>query len=151
MSSSSERAREPRVLAFTCTYCAYAAAESAGVSKLQYPPNVYIVRLPCSGMFKGYYVLRALRQGFDAVLWGGCHPPYDCHFVNGNYKAQVRATLLRAYLKQLGFEEERFRLEWIAAGEADKFVEVVKDMVKKASALPKLEFIEPSEVVEECL
>lgn len=140
---------EPRILAFTCTYCAYAAAETAGVSKMQYPPHTYIIRLPCSGMFKSHHVLRALRIGFDAVLWGGCHPPYDCHFINGNYKARVRATILRAYLKQLGFEEERFRLEWVAAGEADKFVRVVKDMVEKAFNMPKLEFSEYEEAMSE--
>lgn len=137
---------EPRVLAFTCTYCAYAAAETAGVSKLQYPPQIYIVKLPCSGMFKSYYVLKALRNGFDSVLWGGCHPPYDCHFINGNYKARMRATLLKSYLKQLGFEDERFRLEWIAAGEADRFALIARKMVENASRLPKLKFMEYHEV-----
>ncbi|MCS7111608.1 MAG: hydrogenase iron-sulfur subunit [Ignisphaera sp.] len=140
--------REPRIIAFTCTYCAYAAAEAAGVSKLHYPPHIYIVRLPCSGMFKSHHVLKALRSGYDAVLWGGCHPPYDCHFVNGNYKALVRATLLKNYLRQLGFEDDRFRLEWIAAGEAERFASIAREMVEKATALPKLRFLKHSEVVD---
>uniref|UniRef100_A0A7J3IAE2 Hydrogenase iron-sulfur subunit n=1 Tax=Ignisphaera aggregans TaxID=334771 RepID=A0A7J3IAE2_9CREN len=142
---------EPRVIAFTCTYCAYAAAETAGVSKLQYPPHIYIIRLPCSGMFRSYYVFKALYNGFDSVLWGGCHPPYDCHFINGNYKARVRAALLKSYLNQLGFEDDRFRLEWIAAGEADRFASIAKEIVKKATSLPRLRFLDNSEVVSEWL
>uniref|UniRef100_A0A7C5TFQ3 Hydrogenase iron-sulfur subunit n=1 Tax=Ignisphaera aggregans TaxID=334771 RepID=A0A7C5TFQ3_9CREN len=139
---------EPRVLAFTCTYCAYAAAEAAGVSKLQYPPHIYVIRLPCSGMFKSYYVFKALREGFDSILWSGCHPPYDCHFINGNYKARVKAQLLKAYLKQLGFEDQRFRLEWISAGEPDKFARIAKEMVEEAIKTPKIIFLEHHEAVD---
>lgn len=141
--------QKPRVLAFVCTYCAYAAAEAAGISKLQYPPHIYLIRLPCSGMFKSYLVFKALRNGFDAVLWGGCHPPYDCHFVNGNYKAMVKAVLIKAYLRQLGFEDERFTLEWIAAGEAEKFVKIVKEIIEKTLSMPRLEFEDCWEVLRE--
>ena len=134
------------ILAFTCTYCAYAAAEAAGVSKLHYPPNVHVIRLPCSGMFKSSHVLKALRKGFDGVLWAGCHPPYDCHFINGNYKARLRAILLSKLLNELGFESNRFKLEWISAGESVKFTEVVRNLLNDISKLPKINILDIHEI-----
>lgn len=94
-------------------------------------------------------MLKAFRIGFDAVVWSGCHPPYDCHFVNGNYKAQIKAVLLRAYLKQLGFEESRFRLEWIAAGEANKFADMAKKIVEDVAQYPKMKLVDLDMVSKE--
>ena len=119
---------EPRILAFICNWCTYAAADLAGTSRMQYPPNIRLVRLMCSGAVDPVYVLRALTGGFDGVLIGGCHPG-DCHYQSGNYKARRRVTVLREILKSIGFDEDRVWLRWISASEGSQFAETVRQMV----------------------
>ena len=92
---------EPRILAFLCNWCSYAGADLAGVSRLQYPPNVRIVRVPCSGRVDVGFILRALQKGIDGVLVSGCHPG-DCHYQTGNYTARRRLTVLRSLLEYMG-------------------------------------------------
>jgi len=123
-----EEAFEPRILALTCNWCAYAGADLAGTSRVQYPTNVRIVRLMCSARINPVFVLEALRSGVDGVLVGGCHPG-DCHYISGNFKTQRRIALLKRLLDQLGVEPERLRLEWISASEGEKFAKVIKEMV----------------------
>jgi F420-non-reducing hydrogenase iron-sulfur subunit len=120
---------EPRLLAFVCNWCTYAAADLAGTSRTQYPPNIKLVRLMCSGAVDPVYVLRALAGGFDGVLIGGCRPG-DCHYQSGNYKARRRITVLREILRNIGLDEDRVWLRWISASEGSQFAATVNEMVE---------------------
>jgi len=122
---------EPKIIGFLCNWCAYAGADLAGVSRIQYPPNIRIVRVMCSGRVDPSFILEALKDGADGVLVAGCHLPSDCHYISGNFKALRRIKLLKRVLEQFGIEPERVRLEWISASEGDKFAMVVKDMVEQ--------------------
>ena len=129
---------EPVVLAFLCNWCSYAAADSAGTNRKQYPAGVRVVRVMCSGRVEPEFVLEGFRQGADGVLVCGCHPG-DCHYIEGNHKAERRAAMLRPMLEQFGIEPERFLLEWVSASEDDRFVEVAKSMVEDIRRLGPLE------------
>jgi F420-non-reducing hydrogenase iron-sulfur subunit len=128
---------EPRIVAFFCNWCTYLAADLAGTSRMRYPPNTRVVRVMCSGRVDPQFVLEAFALGADGVLIGGCHPG-DCHYQEGNYKAERRFKLLQRMLKDMGIEEERLRLEWISASEGDKVRTVIQDMVEKVRALGPL-------------
>jgi len=119
---------EPKIIAFCCNWCSYAGADLAGVSRLQYPPNVRIIRVMCSGMVHPNLVIDALTKGADGVIMCGCHPG-DCHYIEGNLKAEKRADAIYLMLEDFGLEEERFRLEWISASEGPKFAQVMREMV----------------------
>ena len=129
-----EKNFEPLILAFCCNWCAYAGADLAGVSRIQYPPNIRIIRVMCSGRVDPTFILEALRVGVDGVLVAGCHPG-DCHYIDGNLKAMRRITLLKETLKSLGLEPERVRLEWISASEGEKFARVVKEFIEELKKL----------------
>jgi F420-non-reducing hydrogenase iron-sulfur subunit len=126
---------EPKIIGFLCNWCAYAGADLAGVSRIQYPPNIRIIRVMCSGRIDPAFVLEAFKDGADGVLVAGCHLPSDCHYISGNFKALRRITLLKNVLKDFGVEPERLRLEWISASEGDKFAAVVRDMVEDVKKL----------------
>ncbi len=121
---------EPLIVTFCCNWCSYAGADLAGTSRVQYPPNIRIIRVMCSGMVHPNLVIDALMKGADGVLICGCHPG-DCHYIEGNLKAEKRAEAIRLMLDDLGIEPERFRLEWVSASEGQKFGKVVKDMVEQ--------------------
>jgi len=125
---------EPKIVAFTCNWCSYAAADLAGTSRIHYPPNVRTVRVMCSGMVDPIYVLRALEKGFDGVLIAGCHFG-DCHYISGNVRAQERVERLRRLLHTLGLEDERLRLEWISAAEGGIFAETIEEYVGQLKEL----------------
>ncbi|MHA1378408.1 MAG: hydrogenase iron-sulfur subunit [Candidatus Helarchaeota archaeon] len=127
---------KPRIVAFCCNWCAYAGADLAGTTRLQYSPSVYIFRVMCSGRVEPEFVLNALQLGADGVLIAGCHPG-DCHYVSGNEKTLRRFRLLENLIQQFGFDKERVRLEWVSASEADKFVAIINDMVEKIKKLGK--------------
>ncbi len=122
-----ENGFEPRIVAFLCNWCTYTGADLAGTSRLQYPPNVRIIRLMCSGAVDPVYVLKPLLDGADGVLIGGCHPG-DCHYQSGNYKARRRFAVLQDTLDELGFDKERVWLRWISASEGAMFAETIRDM-----------------------
>jgi F420-non-reducing hydrogenase iron-sulfur subunit len=126
---------EPKIVGFCCNWCAYAGADLAGVSRIQYPPNIRIIRVMCSGRVDPIFILEAFKDGADGVLVAGCHLPSDCHYINGNYKAKARVALLKKVLQDFGIEPERLRLEWISASEGDKFASVVRDMVDQLKKL----------------
>lgn len=125
---------EPRIIGFFCNWCTYAGADLAGTSRIQYPPNIRVIRLMCSGALDPVYVLKALLEGADGVLIGGCHPG-DCHYQSGNYKARRRVAILQNILKQMGFEPERVWLRWISASEGRYFADTVTEMVAKLKEL----------------
>jgi F420-non-reducing hydrogenase iron-sulfur subunit len=132
---SEDKQFEPRIIGFLCNWCSYAGADLAGVSRIQYPPNIRIIRVMCSGRIDPSFVLEAFKDGADGVLVAGCHLPSDCHYISGNFKALRRISLLKDVLKEFGIEPERLRLEWISASEGDKFAAVVKDMTEKVRKL----------------
>ena len=121
---------EPRIIAFLCNWCAYQGADLAGTSRLEYPPNVRIIRLMCSGAIDPVYIIKTLLNGADGVLIGACHPG-DCHYQNGNYKALRRVDILKNILRQVGFDQDRVWLRWISASEGQLFADTVRQMVDK--------------------
>ena len=125
---------EPLIVGLCCNWCSYAGADLAGVSRIQYPPNIRIIRVMCSGMVHPNIVIDALTKGADGVLICGCHPG-DCHYQEGNLKAQARAEAIGLMLQDFGIEEERFRLEWVSASEGSRFARVVTEMVQEIRQL----------------
>jgi F420-non-reducing hydrogenase iron-sulfur subunit len=128
---------EPRIVAFFCNWCTYLAADLAGTSRMKYPPNARVIRVMCSGRLDPQFILKAFADGADGVLIGGCHPG-DCHYQEGNYKCLRRFNLLKRVVKEMGIEDDRFRLEWISASEGDRLRSVMIDMVDKVRALGPL-------------
>jgi F420-non-reducing hydrogenase iron-sulfur subunit len=124
----------PKIVGFLCNWCSYAGADLAGVSRVQYPPSLRIVRVMCSGRVDPVFILEAFRSGADGVLVAGCHPG-DCHYLSGNYKTENRVLLLKKVLGQLGLEPERLRLEWVSASEGDRFATIVKSMTEEITKL----------------
>jgi len=125
---------EPLIIAFCCNWCSYAGADLAGVSRLQYPPNMRVVRVMCSGMVHPNLVIDALTKGADGVIICGCHIG-DCHYLEGNLKAESRKDAIELLLEDFGLEPERFRLEWVSASEGPRFAEVMRDMTEAVRAL----------------
>ena len=125
---------EPKIIGFLCNWCSYEGADAAGKSRREYPANLRIIRVMCSGRIDPQFVMEAFRVGAGGVVILGCHPG-DCHYKEGNYKALKRYHLLQKTLAQLGIEKERCTLNWVAASEGEKFAEIVKEMVKKVKQL----------------
>ena len=125
---------EPLIIGFCCNWCSYAGADLAGVSRMQYPPSLRVIRVMCSGMVQPNMVIDALTKGADGVMIMGCHIG-DCHYREGNLKAQSRADAIKLMLQDFGIEEDRFRLEWVSASEGPRFAQVVTEMVGKVKAL----------------
>jgi F420-non-reducing hydrogenase iron-sulfur subunit len=122
---------EPRILGFLCNWCCYAGADLAGVSRYQYPPNIRVIRLMCSGRVDPAFILRAFSNGADGVFLGGCWPG-ECHYITeGNYEAITVMHICRKLLKLIGVNPERLRLEWVSASEGIRFAEVVTDFTGK--------------------
>lgn len=125
-----DEAFEPVIVGFLCQWCTYTAADLAGTTRTQYPPNIRPIKTMCSGSVDPVYVLRALLGGADGVLIGGCRPG-DCHYVSGNLKARRRIAALKSILKTLGLEEDRVWLRWISAAEGKKFADTVSEFTQK--------------------
>ena len=119
---------EPKIVAFCCNWCSYAGADLAGTTRIQYPPNVKIIRVMCSGRVDPAFVLKAFAMGADGVIVAGCHPA-DCHYINGNDKTAMRGEFLESFLEETGIEPQRFKVEWIAGSEGRKFAETIRKMV----------------------
>jgi len=126
---------EPRIVGFLCNWCGYAGADLAGVSRITYPTNIRIVRLMCSGRVDPVFVLETLAQGADGVFVIGCHPPADCHYVEGNLQAERKIKMLKKLLARTGLEPERLRLDWVSASEGGRFAELVKEFTDQIKAL----------------
>ncbi|MEM4233340.1 MAG: hydrogenase iron-sulfur subunit, partial [Thermoplasmata archaeon] len=115
---------EPKILVFCCNWCSYAGADLAGVSRLQMPPYFRVIRVMCSARVDPEFVMRAFQKGADGVLVAGCHPA-DCHYIGGNYRTRRRMALLKMLIQQFGFDPDRLQLEWISAGEGEKFQKTI--------------------------
>jgi F420-non-reducing hydrogenase iron-sulfur subunit len=125
---------EPLIINFCCNWCSYTGADLAGVSRLQYPPNIRIIRVMCSSMIHLNLIIDALTKGADGVLVCGCHIG-DCHYEDGNEKTQKRAEAIDIMLEDFGLEEERFKLEWVSASEGPRFAQVVKEFTEQIKKL----------------
>jgi F420-non-reducing hydrogenase iron-sulfur subunit len=125
---------EPEIVAFSCHYCAYAAADLAGVMRLQYPPNIKIVKLPCSGTVDILYILKAFEQGADGVFVAGCLKG-GCHFVEGNLRAEKRVARARNILDKVGLGKDRLEMFFMSSAEGGRFSEVAREMTEKIRKL----------------
>jgi F420-non-reducing hydrogenase iron-sulfur subunit len=120
---------EPRIIAFCCHYCAYAAADLAGSTRLQYPPNIRIIRTPCTGRLEVEYFMKAFENGIDGVIVAGCEEG-SCHFKEGNLIAKRRVNYTRDILSESGIEEDRLRMVNVGAPDARPFATIIQDMVE---------------------
>ncbi|MDY7018959.1 MAG: hydrogenase iron-sulfur subunit [Chloroflexota bacterium] len=141
---------EPRIIAFACNWCTYAAADIAGTSRIQYPPNVRIIRVMCSGMVAPEHVSWAIENGADGVLVAGCHPG-DCHYISGNLKAEEKFKMLKRVTDILGIEDERVKLKWIATSEGPIFAQTIEEMVQELKKLGPSPFKKAEESKQERL
>ncbi|MFC1926082.1 hydrogenase iron-sulfur subunit [Chloroflexota bacterium] len=121
---------EPRIVGFLCNWCSYAGADGAGTSRVIYPTNIRIIRVPCSGRVDPLLIVKSFQMGADGVLIAGCHPG-DCHYTEGNYYARRRFALLRPFLEYLGIEKERFQVEWVSASEGRRWGQVVTSFTEE--------------------
>lgn len=141
---------EPKVIGFLCNWCSYAGADLAGVSRFQYPPNVRIIRVPCSGRMNPLFILKALQNGADAVLVSGCHPG-DCHYQTGNYYTRRRLEVFYRMLQFAGVPKERVTLAWVSASEGAQFATLIKEVVEKVKPLgPNQSFSRDFSDLEAC-
>lgn len=132
---------QPKIVALLCNWCSYGAADLAGVSRMQYPPNIRIIRVPCSGRVNPKFILSALRNGADGVWVSGCHPG-DCHYIEGNLYARRRFAMLKGLLEHMGIEPGRVQFSWISSAESTKFADVARQVVSSIKALgPARHFI----------
>jgi F420-non-reducing hydrogenase iron-sulfur subunit len=129
---------EPRIVGFLCNWCSYGGADAAGTARLQYPPNLRVVRVMCSGRVSQELVVRAFREGADGVLVLGCHIG-DCHYQEGNHRTAKRMPILQNLLGYLGINPQRLRLDWVSSAESRRFAEVVTEFTETIRALGPLE------------
>lgn len=124
---------EPKILGFLCNWCSYAGADLAGVSRMQYPPNIRVIRVMCSGRVDPRFIFEALQVGADGVIVMGCHPG-DCHYLEGNYEAEKKFEMVQKFLKLINFDN-RVRLEWVSASEGARYAAVIKDFTNQIKEL----------------
>ena len=134
MSDDAKADWQPRIVAFLCNWCSYAGADLAGVSRLAYPPNIRVVRVPCSGRISPHFILSALMHGADGVLVSGCHPG-DCHYLTGNLVARRRFALLNRMLDYVGVHPHRVQFTWVSAAEGARFADTIKVVTERVRAL----------------
>jgi len=135
----SESAFEPKIIGFMCNWCSYRAADLAGTARIKYAPNVRIIRVMCSGRVDPTFVMKAFSTGADGVMMAGCHPG-ECHYIEQNYKAMRRYSMLQHTLTQLGIEPDRFRLVWASAAEGQQLAEAVDKFVEDVRQLGPLDW-----------
>ncbi|OGT95884.1 MAG: methyl-viologen-reducing hydrogenase subunit delta [Geobacteraceae bacterium GWB2_52_12] len=129
---------EPKIIGFLCNWCSYAGADKAGGMQAPYPPNVQVIRVMCSGRVDPQFVLSAFERGADGVIILACHPG-DCHYKEGNCRALQRHSMLNLMLEQLGIEKDRCRLDYVSAGEGEKFHRVIGEVVDTVRTLGPLQ------------
>ncbi|PKN89058.1 MAG: hydrogenase iron-sulfur subunit [Deltaproteobacteria bacterium HGW-Deltaproteobacteria-1] len=132
--NSANKEWEPKIVAIVCNWCTYAGADLAGISRIQYPPNVRIIRVPCTGRINPFYIVKALQEGADGVLVSGCHPG-ECHYISGNLVACRKFAMLKSFLNYIGIEGDRTMFTWVSASEGDRFAQVIRGVTTKVKAL----------------
>ena len=132
-----KKSYEPKVIGFLCNWCSYAGADLAGASRLKYPPNLKIVRVPCSGRISPELVVRTFQEGADGVMVLGCHIG-DCHYGTGNHRTARRLPVLKALLEFSGIGPERFLVKWVSSSEGDLFAQTVREFTERLRKLPPL-------------
>lgn len=125
---------EPKIIGFLCNWCSYAGADLAGVSRFQYPANIRIIIIPCSGRVNHLFIMRALYDGADGVLISGCHPG-DCHYQTGNYYARRRLEIFKNLLYLTGIPQNRLKLAWVSASEGAQFSKLVTEITDDVKEL----------------
>ncbi|MFX0042217.1 MAG: hydrogenase iron-sulfur subunit [Candidatus Hodarchaeota archaeon] len=133
---------EPKIIAFLCNWCSYAGADLAGVSRIQYPSNIRIVRVPCSGRVNPFFIIKSLLRGWDGVIVSGCHPG-DCHYISGNLVARRRFAILQDLLTLFGIHPDRVTFMWSSASEGDRFATLIKKVTNNIKKLGPNNKFEP--------
>jgi F420-non-reducing hydrogenase iron-sulfur subunit len=128
---------QPRIIGFLCTWCSYAGADKCGAAQIQYPPNVHVIRVMCTGRIDPQFVMKSFQQGADGVVILGCHPG-DCHYKEQNYRMIQRHRLVLQVLAQFGVKPERCRLDFVSAAEGERFAAVIAETVEAVRALGPL-------------
>lgn len=126
--------QEPLILAFCCHYCAYSAADLAGSMRLQYPSNIRVLRLPCTGKIEPNQILSAFEQGVDGVMVAGCLEG-GCHFLEGNLRARRRVERVKQLLQEIGLEPERVEMFNLSSAEGSRFADIAKEMSERIRRL----------------
>jgi F420-non-reducing hydrogenase iron-sulfur subunit len=126
--------KEVKILAFLCNWCSYQGANLAGVSRIQYPPNIRVIRVPCSGRIRPEFIVKSLQEGWDGVLISGCHPG-DCHYIEGNYYARRKFQMAKSLLAFFGIDERKINFSWVSAAEGEKFSQVVTEVVNRVKEI----------------
>lgn len=134
---SEQKQFEPKILFFVCKWCTYAAADLAGSSRLQYPPNVRIIMMPCTGKIDLTYIFKAFKEKIDGVIVSGCIKG-QCHYLDGNYQAEHRVIFAKKILDEVGIGSERLEMHFISASMSNKFVEVAREFTEKIRKLGPL-------------
>lgn len=132
--SKSNENWEPKIVAFCCNWCTYTGADLAGISRIQYPPNVRVIRVPCSGRVNPFYIVKALQEGADGVLVSGCHPG-ECHYITGNLTAKRKFAMLKNFLAYIGIDPDRTMFSWVSASEGERFAQLVTKVTERVKAL----------------
>jgi len=130
----SEQAWQPKIVAFLCNWCSYAGADLAGVSRMQYPPTIRVVRVPCSGRINPLFLVAALQNGADGVLVSGCHPG-DCHYLSGNLVARRKFAVVKNMLEYIGIEPGRVQFSWVSASEGGRFAALIAQVTEDVRRL----------------
>lgn len=125
---------QPKIVALVCNWCTYAGADMAGTTRLQYPPSVVAIRLPCTGRIDPVLIIKAFEHGADAVLVSGCHPG-DCHYLRGNYLARRRFTVFHQLMQFIGLQMERLQFAWVSASEGAKWAQLIAQLTSEVSSV----------------
>jgi coenzyme F420-reducing hydrogenase delta subunit len=125
---------EPEIVAFCCHYCAYTAADMAGSKRIEYPANVKIIRVPCTGKVDALHIMKAFEKGADGVYVAGCLEG-DCHFKNGNTRARYRVEQVQKILEDLGFEKQRLAMINMSAGMGERFARTATEFTETIKQL----------------
>ena len=136
---------DPNIIAFLCNWCSYAGADLAGTSRMQYPPNVKVVRVMCSSRINPLFLVNALQQGADGVVVAGCHPG-DCHYTEGNFYARRRFALMKNLMEYVGIEPERVQMAWVSASEGARWAKMIKDVTAEIRQLGPMKQIRRREI-----
>ncbi len=125
---------EPKIVAYCCNFCAFAAADLAGAMRLQYSPNVRIIRLPCTGKVDAIVLMKAFEEGADGVFVAGCLEG-QCHYLEGNLRAKKRVAYVKKLLGEIGIEPQRVEMYNLSSAMGARFAEIVEEMTERIKEL----------------